>query len=209
MPSAISLLRTQISSDVFTDTEVAMILSGTPARRYALIKRALARGDLLQLRRGVYCFGSEYQRQAPNLFELAQKIYGPSYISLESALSFHGWIPEATYTTTSVCSKRSKDFDTPLGLFSFTRIPGCNMLGVQRLTDGPAVMLMADPSKALIDYIYVNKLGAHSLHEVASSLRIEPRLSATFSRDLLVEVADLYGRGKLTTLLATGQGGVS
>ncbi|HSW71384.1 MAG TPA: hypothetical protein VLH77_05335 [Gammaproteobacteria bacterium] len=59
----------------------------------------------------------------PHPFELAQYIYGPSYISLESALSFHKLIPETVYTVTSTTVKRSREFQTPLGVYSFLHLP--------------------------------------------------------------------------------------
>jgi hypothetical protein len=87
-----------------------------------MIKRAMGRGEVMGLRRGLYCLGEKYHRQKINPFVLAQRIYGPSYISLETALSHHGWIPEAVYTLTSVSMGRSREFETPLGRFSFTRV---------------------------------------------------------------------------------------
>jgi len=74
----------------FTRYEVAHWLDGTPDRQSAIIKRAIASGEVLHLRRGLYCLAPRLQQHRPDPLVLAQRIYGPSYISFETALSFHG-----------------------------------------------------------------------------------------------------------------------
>ena len=188
MTNSLNKLRDLVPTDVFTDTEVALALRGTPDSRHGVIKRALADGTVIQLRRGVYVFGKQYQRQPINLLALAQKIYPPSYISLESALSHYGLIPEATYTTTSVTGRRSKDFSNRLGDFSFTRIPGFNYVSVERLkTDGDFV-LIASPSKALIDYVLCHKIEPCSFAELCERLRLDEGFKSIFSLKDLSEV---------------------
>lgn len=193
-------LRRRLPSDVFTDTEVATLVGGTPNRRYGLVKRAIASGDLIQLRRGVYCLGRNYQREALDQFGLAQKIYAPSYVSLESALSHHGWIPEAVYTVTSACLKRSTAFQTPVGNFSFTRIPKFNFIGVERVQAGRIVHLMATPTKALADYIVAHKMEL-APRELKESLRIENAYWEKLSYKLLKEISEAYGNIRLRKFL--------
>ena len=89
--------------DVFTDRDIAqLILRGSKDSRYGLIKRALKKSEIIRIRRGLYCLAKKYERRPLNLFSIAQLIYGPSYVSLESALSYHGWVPEGVFMTTSV-----------------------------------------------------------------------------------------------------------
>jgi hypothetical protein len=160
MNDFVSDLRDLLPTDIFTDSDIINSLDGSADRRYGLIKRALADGSLIPVRRGVYAFGKRFQRQPLNLFELAQKIYPFSYVSLESALSFHGWIPEAAFTVTSVSLKRSARFETQIGNFSYSRIPKLNLVAVDRVRDGNSIFLMASPVKALIDYVVVFKKDA-------------------------------------------------
>ena len=108
---------------IFTRTEAAAWAGGGAARLDALLKRAVPAGEVLRIRRNLYCLHERYTHRRIDPFELAQRIHGPSYISLESALSLHGWIPEAVQAITSVSVERSREFDTPLGLFTFTRVP--------------------------------------------------------------------------------------
>ena len=193
-------LRKDLPTDVLTDTEVVNLLEGSPNRRYGLVKRAIANGDLIQLRRGVYCLGKTFQREPPNKFELAQKIYAPSYVSLESALSHHGWIPEAVYTVTSVSLKRSAAFKTPLGNFSYTKIPKFNFIGVKRVDAGRAVHLIASPTKALADCIFTHKTDLEP-KQLMEFLRIEEESWRQISHKLLIEIAESYRSTRLRTFL--------
>lgn len=189
-------LRGALPTDVFTDSEVANLVEGTPNRRHSLVKRAIAEGDLIQLRRGVYGFGKRLQRAPLNQFELAQRIYAPSYVSLESALSHHGWIPEGVYTVTSASMKRSASFDTPVGAFSYTRIPKFNYIGVERVTEGGAIYLIASPTKALADYIVTHKMNL-APKDLMEFLRIEEQFWRQLSYKLFVEIAESYRNTRL------------
>lgn len=158
-----------------TDNELVTLLQGSPDSRYGKIKRLLAQGKLLHIRKGIYCLTDKlgYTSQ-PHPFELAQHIYAPSYISLEAALSYHQLIPERVYTITSVTGKRSKEFNTPLGLFSYSHVPLENLLTqVDLIQEENCKFLIARPWKAICDYIYCNKCNWTNLDPLEKSLRIE------------------------------------
>ncbi|MCE5187479.1 MAG: type IV toxin-antitoxin system AbiEi family antitoxin domain-containing protein [Planctomycetaceae bacterium] len=159
----------------FSSRDVAVLFGSSPDTRYGLIKRALAAGEIIQIRRGLYCLAPKYQKKKINLYALAEHIYGPSYISLESALRWHGWIPEAVYALTSASMGRSKEFKTPLGVFSYSRVPQkIFFAGVDRLTDDAGdVFLMASALKALADYVYVYRKDWVGIGPACESLRIE------------------------------------
>jgi Transcriptional regulator, AbiEi antitoxin len=193
-------LREGLPVDVFTDTEVAALIEGSPHRRYGLVKRAIASGDLIQLRRGVYGLGKRFQRAPLNHFELAQKIYAPSYVSLESALSHHGWIPEGVYTTTSASLKRSVSFDTPVGNFSFTRFPKFNFIGVDRVIEGKSIFLIANPTKAVADYLFAHKVDLDP-KELKESLRIDDEFFRNLSCQLFAEIVECYRSPRLRRFL--------
>src|ERR1035437_9472555 len=125
----------KVPAHILSDYELAILLEGSPHRRYGLVKRALASGELIQVRRGLYAVAPAISGRPMDLFSLAGRIYGPSYVSLESALSDQGLIPEAVHAVTSVTAKRSAEFQTPLGVFSYTRIPHFGLFtGVERRT---------------------------------------------------------------------------
>jgi predicted transcriptional regulator of viral defense system len=159
-----------------TDIELRSLLDGTPNSRYGKVKRMLAQGKLLHVRRGLYCITKEIgYTKLPHSFALAQYIYGPSFISLESALSYHGLIPEAVYTTTSACGRRSKEFDTPLGIFSFQQVPLQNLYTqVLRVDENGNQFFIAKPWRAICDYVYCYRKGWQGIDPLINSLRIEP-----------------------------------
>jgi hypothetical protein len=169
------------NNGVFTKTEVTAWVAGSTQRRDSLLKRALASGELLHVRRGLYCLAGKYLREKIDPLVLAQRIYGPSYVSLETALSYHGWIPEAVYAITSTARDRSREFSTPLGHFSFTHVPQKTFyLHVQRVEKGAGQsFLLASPLKALADYIYVHKQNWTSARPVVESLRVDEHLLAS------------------------------
>ena len=157
-----------------TNIELEILFAGSANSRYSKIKRLINQGKLIHIRRGLYVLTELLGHVAkPHPFELAQYIYAPSYISLESALAYHTLIPEAVYTVTSACARRSKEFNTPLGLFSFSHLPLKNFYTeVERITKDDYQFFMAKPWKAICDYIYCYKKNWKSLAPLAQDLRI-------------------------------------
>ena len=159
---------------VFSRAEISCWMGGSPDRQWSLVKRAIAAAEIVRIRRGLYCLASKYLRQKIDPLVLAQRIYGPSYISLETALSCHGWIPEAVYTVTSASLNRSRELSTPIGRFSFTSVPQKTFYAdVSRVEKDDGSFLLASPLKALADYVFVHKRDWVSAHPVVESLRIE------------------------------------
>jgi len=164
-----------IPNPVFTVQELAVLEAGSDNTRHSLVKRAIADGDLIHIRRGCYALSPLYRKSVIQPFAVAQLVYGPSYISLESALSAHGWIPEGVQEITCVSVRPKRNFDTPLGNFSYQQVPQ-NILyaGVARVQNetGQSWML-ASALKSLADYVYLHKLDWVSKYPLIESLRIE------------------------------------
>lgn len=185
----IDIIRDKVPYDSFSGTELATLLTGSKASRYGIIKRAIADGKLISVRRDLYCLAERYRRHPLNLFTVAQKIYGPSAISFESALSYHGWIPEAVYTVVSATTKRSRCFESALGVFDFVRVPlNPFFVGIDRIvTDGES-FFMARPWRAVLDLVLVRKHEWKGIDPLLKSLRIEPE---SLSKTDPVELAEL------------------
>ncbi len=127
--------------------------------RKLLIHRAVNSKEILRLKRGLFVLSREYQKILPHPFLVAAMLHSPSHISLESALSFHGLIPEAVFQVSSVTSIRSRSFDSPLGFFTFQRVPMENpRSGVQAVKIGEdSWAFIAEPLRAITDLIYLRK----------------------------------------------------
>ena len=160
---------------IFTFGDVLTWLPhATRAAVYAHVQRALKSGEVIQLRRGLYHLSSSVFPALVSTEMLANLIYGPSYVSLESALSYHGWIPEAVHNCTSVTSGRPRHFDTPHGRFSYVRIKQTPLMaGVlcEQATGG--TFLVATPLKALADIVAARGLDWGDSGPLVSSLRID------------------------------------
>ncbi len=191
-----------------TDSELPALLEGSSDdSRHGQVKRALAKGVLLRIRRGLYAIPRGlFGRQTLHPFELALKIYGPSYISLESALSYHHLIPEAVYTITSVTPKRATKFNTPLGLFTYTHLPPENFfVEVERREEegqlNKTIFFMATPWKAITDYVFCYKKNWNSLDPLVNSLRIEPESLPVLDQNLLDNLESYYKSVRITKFL--------
>ncbi len=146
--------------------------------------RWVKQGLLTRLKNGLYTF-PECLDEAGFAFYAAGCIYKPSYISLHTALSFHGLIPEAVITTTSISTRKTAQFSNAMGTFTYKSIQPGFFFGFELLTT-PAGRLfrMAQPEKAIVDWLYLFpfyqdeaamrewRLNMHLLHEVVNKERL-------------------------------------
>ncbi len=175
------------------DTDLAMLLNKSDDARYALVKRALKAGLLTRLRKGLYLITSKAKKSLPDEFELALHMYQPSIISMESALSYHGWIPEAVYITTCATPKRAQEFKTPLGVFSYKHVPAPGFYaGVSRIETATDVMLIADPWRALADLMYTKRISWSSVHNLEVDMRIDHHVILNSDQVLLKSLSQNY-----------------
>jgi hypothetical protein len=172
------------------------------------ISSLLAKGIIVRVKKGLYIYG-ESQRRRPFCRELlANLIYGPSYVSLEYALHYHGLTPERVETVTSVTCGRSRIFDTRVGVFTYRMIPlEAFRTGMDRVElDGGRAFLIAIPEKALADRIVAER-GAgittrKELHDyLLTNLRIDPTALSELDPVRLLEIAGHY-RSRRVKLLA-------
>jgi predicted transcriptional regulator of viral defense system len=206
MSSLIEQCLRGLKSEIVTSTELHALLPGSANKRYSQVKRAIAQGYLIHLCRGVYYLGNYLSHQKPHPYMLAQFIYGPSYISLESALAYHGLIPEAVYTITSVTIKRKCMFHTPLGNFYYAHLPTKDFLtNVERIEELPYVFFMAKPWKAISDYVYCYKKNWLTLTPLFDSLRIEPDDLPIPSKEELSTLRTFYHSQRINKFLAVVQ----
>jgi predicted transcriptional regulator of viral defense system len=80
-------------------------------------------GVLTSVKKGFYIAGPKSYSGRPENALLAKHLLGPSYVSMDTALSFHGLIPERVYAITSMTTKASREFDTLIGLFTYLHLP--------------------------------------------------------------------------------------
>jgi predicted transcriptional regulator of viral defense system len=113
------------------------------------------KGYIKKLRRGFYMF-SDTPLDEGALFTIANRLYSPSYISLESALSYYGLIPEGVYSITSVSTKKTTAFNSPIATFTYHRIKTNLHFGYHLEKHGEQTYKIADMEKAVLDYLYLH-----------------------------------------------------
>ncbi len=171
------------------------------------ITRLLGQKVIVRVKKGLYCFGEDLRRQPVSREHLANLIYGPSYISLDYALSFHNLIPERVKTVTSVTTRRSRNFDTPLGTYSYRMLAEHRYsIGAALETAGKVPFLMATPEKALVDKVWTDKRFSGlrvSDHEdyLIKDLRIDPSALSQLDKQRLHSIAAAYDSAKINNLI--------
>jgi len=137
---------------VFTRQDI--LLAGLKVFDYQL-SLWVKKGLLIRLKNGIYAFARE--AGSVDVRKLAFLLYQPSYISLESALAYHGFIPEMVYAQTSVTSRTTRTFNNVLGRFIYRHVKKELYWGYEKISSGACPYLMAEPEKAVLDYLYLNQ----------------------------------------------------
>lgn len=111
-------VRESIQQDIFDYQTLLQVLDHYNAPRDR-ITGFLTTGEILRIRKGLYCFSQILRRSEISREYLANIIHGPSYVSLDYALSYYGLIPERVESVTSLTLARSRRFITPFGVFEY------------------------------------------------------------------------------------------
>ena len=139
------------------------------------INQLLKSGEILRIKKGLYVFGDDARRTPVCRESLANLIFGPSCISMEYALAFHGIIPERVETITSVTPKRNKEFNTPIGRFTYRYLaPEKYPHEIeQHWVDRLHPILIASAEKALCDYVVLNNIDFLANSQVAKNFLLD------------------------------------
>jgi len=167
-----------LAERILDQQQLDRLVEGSDQRRYNLVNRALKAGELIRLRRGLYVLADRYRRTPVHPFALAQRIEPGSYVSLESALAWHGWVPEAVHTVTSVLPgrKRKEYRHDRFGLFTYCPLairPGGFLEQVQRIQADGQTFLLAAPLRALMDLVCLKKIEWQGMNWIERGLRID------------------------------------
>ena len=163
---------------VFTPSEFQRLMGVQRKAAQELLGRYVRKGAVLKLRNKFYA--TSFNLPSPYL--IANKIYQPSYVSFEAALSYHGIIPETVYEVASATTKATREFRVGETVFSYHRIKESAYTGYSPTGVGGDVILMAEPEKALVDYLYFVHLGRKVLNDRLSLRNIDGRKASSYSR---------------------------
>ncbi len=113
------------------------------------------KGYIKKIAKGRYVF-ADLTIDENILFEIANRLYSPSYISLESALSYYQIIPETVYGITSVSTRRTYSFSTPYAAFHYRTLKPNFFFGYEIMVFDSKSFKIADLEKSLIDFFYLH-----------------------------------------------------
>jgi len=139
---------------IFTAFDIVRIFKVSPVAARFFVFRNTRKGFLIRLKKSqkgsLYCFAGDI----PNQYVIANRIYEPSYISFDSALSFYGIIPESVYTITSATTKATREFKINNINFAYFKIKKIGYTGYTMKKYLNEMIFIAEPEKALADYLY-------------------------------------------------------
>ncbi len=161
--------------------EVALEEYRSPKDKVAGLEK---QGYLIRIKKGLYVVSPQLQGMTLSKELIANHLYGPSYVSLESALSFYGLIPERVHTTRSITMKRAKRYSTPIGNFDYVKVSEAYYeIGIrQEVVDNRYAYLIATPEKAICDLIITTP---------CLRLQSEKAVQAYLEEDLRLDFAGL------------------
>ncbi|MEK9155822.1 MAG: hypothetical protein AAB360_00770 [Patescibacteria group bacterium] len=159
-------LRLQINKPYFTLDDLRLRGLKVYSYQFSLWQK---RGYIKQLKRGTYVFADKEDELAPP--EISFLLYQPSYLSLETALNHYGLIPEIVQAQTAVTAKINRRFKNSYGSFIYRHLKPSLFFGYTPAQTKYGKYLLAEPEKALLDYLYLN-LGKINTQNDIENLRL-------------------------------------
>jgi len=185
----------------YVDAQTLLTLLSEYRKPREWILRMVKKGHLIRLKNGFYLIEDKIKRELHSWIpyeQIANLLYGPSYVSLEWALSFYGMIPERVYSLTSMTLGSHKEYNTPIGTFTYDN------LSLKRysigITQKPSMhsignFLIATPEKALVDWIFKTCKGFNKTMlktDILESKRMNVDSIRQLDKNLLMEIAESY-----------------
>jgi len=143
----------------------------------------------LKIRNGLYALRADQPQEEI----IANRLYAPSYISFEYALNRYGVIPEIVYAVTSATTRITREFVVDNKSFTYSHIKKQAYRGYKAEKLGGVTILIAEPEKALADYLYFVDLKRKTLNERLNVRKLKKKV--------IMEYARLFGRESLIKLV--------
>lgn len=176
----------------------------TYASPKAKLSKMIKSNKIIHLKRGVYLDKND---TSYSLFSIASVLYGPSYISFESALAHYNMIPERVKGITSATYNKNKNkkYHTPVGDFYYYYLPkSAYPFGITRNEEGGQGYLIATPEKAILDIIYKNS-NLKEINELKDFLvenkRIDEGILSRLNKNEVAKLSPIYNQPQCLLLL--------
>jgi hypothetical protein len=181
-----------IKSPIFSRNDLALL--GYKVHDYQL-SLWVKKGYLIRLKNGLYAFSRELERLKGE--EIAFLLCQPSYISLERGLSWYGFIPEIVYAFTCVTSRVTRTFENAFGIFIYRHVKSELLWGYVEIKTEHGKYLLAEPEKALLDYLYLNLDRINTAADFESIRLNQEEMEKTLDRKKLLTYLGAFGVKKM------------
>lgn len=204
----VTALRGAIADEEFDYRTLMHVLRGYASPR-GRITTLLQRGTIMRVKKGIYVFDPRLRHRPVSREHLSNLLYGPSYISREYALGFHGLLPEQVSVVTAVTTGGSRRFHTPLGVFTYDALSdAAYAVGYSLVDQAPHTVLMASPEKALADLVHFQRgLRLRSQRDVEQllfdDLRIDEDALMQFDTMLMTDIEQHAASQRVRVLMRT------
>jgi len=175
--------------NLFTPLEFRRVFGVSNWASQWFIKTHTKEGLFLKIRNGLYML-ADYP---VNHYLIANRLYEPSYISFDTALSFYGIIPETIYTIISATTKTTREFKAGNVRFTYHKLKKEVFTGCKAIKYLDSTILIAEPEKALADYLYFIALKKRGLHYERLDLK-------KIKKDKLLGYVKLFKQPKMIKL---------
>jgi len=163
---------------LFTTADFRRTLGLSLPSAYKALERYAKQGAVVRLRNGLYSL----PWNKPGAMAIANALYRPSYISYESALAHCHLIPETVYAVTSATTRRTKEFEAGESGYLYHSIKARAFTGYRPYKIGDELVLMADPEKALCDYLFLVFLKKRAINERIAWKKVDPKKLLHYAR---------------------------
>jgi len=149
------------------------------------------------LKNGLYEIIYPESKNIPDLF-LANKLYSPSYVSLETALSIYNIIPEVAFGVTSITTKPTRELNNFHGFFRYRSIRTRAFIGYRIIEENKFKIKIAEPEKAFADYVYFKLYDSHKIN--VEEERFDLSVLKKFKKAKLYKYASYFNKLTYNTI---------
>ena len=185
-----------IQKPYFTTTDIS--LRGLNVFNYQL-SLWNKEGIIVRLKRGFYAFRDRQNSLTAN--DISFLMYEPSYISLETALSVYGFIPDIPHSITAITSKTTRSFTCSFGHFIYRSVKPSLFFGYTPKSTVAGKYLIAEPEKALLDFLYLNMKSISSMETLESYRFNYELIESTINKEKMKNYLKVFNSKKLNTII--------
>ncbi len=162
------------------------------------LTRWVKTGRFVKLKRNLYEFiDSVLELNIPDVY-VANKLYSPSYVSLETALSIYGVIPDIAAQVTSMTTRTTREFKNKYGCFFYRSCQKRAFTGYKLMLYEGVKIFIADTEKALVDFIYFSVRRKDSLN--FDEERFDKHVLKKLSWSKVLKYAKFFNNKTVSTL---------